>query len=54
MLNENRFLDTFEVTTYGLLTVRMLESAKKNEGMVDQKIFKTAKKYGFDSVYLLH
>ena len=30
----------------------MLESAKKNEGMVDQKIFKTAKKYGFDSVYL--
>ena len=30
----------------------MLESAKKNEGMVDQKIFKTAKKYDFDSVYL--
>ena len=32
--------------------LQMLESAKKNEGMVDQKIFKTAKKYGFDSVYL--
>ena len=30
----------------------MFESAKKNEGMVDQKIFKTAKKYGFNSVYL--
>jgi pyruvate-formate lyase len=29
----------------------MFESAKRNEGMVDQKIFKTAKKYGFDSVY---
>ena len=38
--------------TYQHLTLRMLESAKKNEGMVDQKIFKTAKKYGFDSVYL--
>ena len=29
----------------------MFESAKRNEGMVDQKIFKTAKRYGFDSVY---
>ncbi|XP_028414248.1 uncharacterized protein LOC114537305 [Dendronephthya gigantea] len=29
----------------------MFESAKKNEGMVDQKLFKTAKRYGFDSVY---
>ena len=38
--------------TYQHLTLRMLQSAKKNEGMVDQKIFKTAKKYGFDSVYL--
>ena len=38
--------------TYQHLTLRMFESAKKNEGMVDQKIFKTAKKYGFDSVYL--
>jgi len=38
--------------TYQHLTVRMLESAKKNEGMIDQRIFKTAKKYGFDSVYL--
>lgn len=38
--------------TYQHLTIRMFESAKKNQGMVDQKIFKTAKKYGFDSVYL--
>ena len=29
----------------------MFESARKNDGMVDQKIFKTAKIYGFDSVY---
>ena len=36
--------------TYQHLTLRMFESAK-NEGMVDQKIFKTAKKYGFDSVF---
>ena len=36
--------------TYQHLTLRMLESAQKNKGMVDQKIFKTAKKYGFDSV----
>ena len=28
----------------------MFESAKTNEGLVDQKVFKTAKKYGFDSV----
>ena len=37
--------------TYQHLTLRMFESAKRNEGMVDQKIFKTAKRYGFDSVY---
>jgi hypothetical protein len=37
--------------TYQHLTLRMFESAKKNEGMVDQKIFKTGKRYGFDSVY---
>ena len=39
--------------TYQHLTLRMFESARRNEGMVDQKIFKTAKKYGFDSVYTL-
>ena len=37
--------------TYQHLTLRMFESAKRNERMVDQKIFKTAKTYGFDSVY---
>ena len=37
--------------TYQHLTLRVFESAKRNEGMVDQKIFKTAKRYGFDSVY---
>ena len=37
--------------TYKHLTLRMFESAKRNDGMVDQKVFKTAKRYGFDSVY---
>ena len=37
--------------TYQHLTMQMFESAKRNDGMVDQKIFKTAKRYGFDSVY---
>ena len=37
--------------TYQHLTLRMFESAMRNDGMVDQKIFKTAKTYGFDSVY---
>ena len=37
--------------TYQHLTLRMFENARKNDGMVDQKIFKTAKRYGFDSVY---
>ena len=36
--------------TYQHLTLRMFESAKRNEGIVDQKIFKTAKTYSFDSV----
>lgn len=37
--------------TYLHLTVGMFESAKRHEGMVDQTIFKTAKKYGFNSLY---
>ena len=37
--------------TYQHLTLQMFESGKRNEGMVNQKIFKTAKRYGFDSVY---
>ena len=37
--------------TYQHLTLRMFENAKRNGGMVDQQVFKTAKKYGFNSVY---
>ena len=37
--------------TYQHLTVRMFENAKVNGGMVDQTIFKTAQKYGFNSLY---
>ena len=34
--------------TFQYLTIQMIEIAKKNEGFVDQKQFKTAKTYGFD------
>lgn len=37
--------------TYQHLTLKMFQNAADNEG-IDQKIFKTAKKYGFDSVFL--
>ena len=37
--------------TYQHLTVKMFENAKSNGGMVDQTIFKTAQKYGFNSLY---
>lgn len=37
--------------TYIHLTVNMFECAKMNGGMVDQTRFKTAKKYGFNSLY---
>ena len=33
------------------MTVTMFENAKTNGGMVDQTIFKTAIKYGFNSLY---
>ena len=36
--------------TFQYLTIQMIETAKKNEGFVDQKKFKTAKTYGFDSL----
>ncbi|CAB3992481.1 Hypothetical predicted protein [Paramuricea clavata] len=36
--------------TYLHLTVSLFESAKRNKGIVDQTTFKTAKKYGFDSL----
>ncbi|CAB3999845.1 partial [Paramuricea clavata] len=37
--------------TFQHLTARMFESAKTNAGMVDQTIFKTAQRYGFNSLY---
>jgi len=38
--------------TYRYLTVEMVNKAKTNGGFIDQKMFETAGKYGFDSVYL--
>ena len=38
--------------TYQYLTVEMVKAAKANGGFIDQKTFKTAVKYGFDSVIL--
>ena len=38
--------------TYQYLTVEMVNKAKSNGGFIDQKMFKTAGKYGFDSLYL--
>ena len=38
--------------TYQHLTVEMVKAAKTNGGFIDQKTFKTAGKYGFDSVIL--
>ena len=40
--------------TYQYLTVDMVKAAKENEGFIDQKTFKTAGKYGFDSVILTY
>jgi len=34
------------------LTVEVVNKAKTNGGFIDQKMFKTAGKYGFDSLYL--
>jgi hypothetical protein len=38
--------------TFQYLTTQMIETAKKNEGFIDQKQFKTAQIYGFDSLVL--
>ena len=38
--------------TYQYLTVEMVNRAKTNGGFIDQKMFKTAGKYGFDSLFL--
>ena len=34
------------------LTVEMVNKPKTNGGFIDQKMFKTAGNYGFDSLYL--
>eukprot|EP00795_Rhopilema_esculentum_P017891 gene17891-biopygen2671 len=55
-----RFITTFlflrvkgsRPMTYQFLTIGMLRSAAKNGGYVDQKKFKTADKYGFDSMVI--
>ena len=38
--------------TYQYLKVEMVNKAKTNGGFINQKMFKTAGKYGFDSLYL--
>ena len=38
--------------TYMYLTVEMVNRAKTNGGFINQKMFKTAGKYGFDSLFL--
>ena len=38
--------------TYQYLAVEMVRTVKENEGFIDQKKFKTASKYGFDSLIL--
>ena len=38
--------------TYQYLTVDMIDTAKEKGGFIDQKTFKTAGKYGFDSLIL--
>ena len=38
--------------TYQFLTVEMIAAAKEKGGFIDQKAFKTAGKYGFDSLIL--
>ena len=38
--------------TYQYLKVEMVHKAKTNRGFIDQKMFKTAGKFGFDSLYL--
>ena len=38
--------------TYQYLTVHMVNAAKMNGGFIDQKIFKTPRKYGFDLLIL--
>ena len=38
--------------TYQYLTLDLIKQAKKNGGYIDQKVFKTASSYGFDSLVI--
>ena len=38
--------------TYQYLTVEMVDKARTKGGFIDQKLLKTAGKYGFDSLFL--
>ena len=38
--------------TYQYFTIGMVNQGKKNKGYIDQKLFKTADKYVFDSIVL--
>ena len=38
--------------TYQYLTLDMIKQARKNGGYIDQKVFKTAGNYGFDSLVI--
>lgn len=38
--------------TYQFLIISMLKNAAKNGGCVDRKEFKTADKFGFDSIII--
>jgi len=39
--------------TYQFLTAEMVRTAKITGGFIDHKMFKTAGKYGFDSLFLI-
>ena len=55
-----RFIATFlflrvkgtQPMTYQFLTVHMFEDGKKNDGYIDERLFKTADRYVFDSIIL--
>ena len=47
-----KFVKGSRPMTYQYLTVDMVRAAKENGGFIDQKKFKTASKYGFDSLIL--
>ncbi|CAB4005270.1 Hypothetical predicted protein [Paramuricea clavata] len=52
-IHKERYQSVLEMYMENTDSVKPWNKCKKNEGMVDQKIFKTAKRYGFDSVYFV-